>query len=98
MSQKYEIIIKRIQAGESVELKEGGNSMTPIIGHREPVTLSPLDISKLEIGDIVLAKVRGHYYTHLVTALEGDRVQISNNHKHPKCARDSWICSRNNRS
>lgn len=80
MSQKYEIIIKRIQEGSSVELKEGGNSMTPIIAHREPVTLSPVDTSKLEKGDIVLAKVRGNYYTHLVSAIEGERVQISNNH------------------
>lgn len=87
MSQKYEIIIRRIQEGETIELKEGGNSMTPIIGHREPVTLSPVDTDKLEVGDVVLARVSGHYYTHLVTALQGDRVQISNNHKHV----NGWI-------
>ena len=87
MSQKYEIIIKRIQEGKNIDLKEGGNSMTPIIRHREPVTLSPVDTSKLEVGDIVLARVRGNYYTHLVSALEGERVQISNNHKHV----NGWI-------
>ena len=51
MSQKYEIIIKRIQEGKNIDLKEGGNSMTPIIRHREPVTLYPVDTSKLEVGE-----------------------------------------------
>lgn len=82
MSQKHELIIKRIQEGIKVNLKEGGNSMTPIIKHREQVTLSPVYTEKLETGDIVLAKVRGNYYTHLISAIEGDRIQISNNHKH----------------
>jgi len=82
MSSKYEFIIQRLQEGENVKLKEGGNSMVPIIASRQEVTLSPVDTAKLEIGDIVLARVKGHYYTHKVSALQGERVQISNNHGH----------------
>lgn len=33
-------------------------------------------------GDIVLCKVSGHVYLHLVSAVKGDRFQISNNHGH----------------
>ena len=87
MNKKYEMILRRLDAGEKVEYKEGGNSMRPIIAHREPVTVAPVDTEKLEKGDIVLAKVRGHFYTHLVSATEGERVQISNNQGHV----NGWI-------
>lgn len=41
----------------------------------------PADPSKLEVGDIVLARVAGTVYLHLVSALDHARrrVQISNN-------------------
>lgn len=60
--------------------KEGGNSMEPIISSMQPVDLYPVDPTKLEKGDIVLVRVQGKIYTHLVSALEPKRVQISNNH------------------
>ena len=76
-------IIERLKRGETIKnFRESGNSMTPVIKHREPVTIAPVDVSKLERGDIVLAKVRGHFYTHRVNAIQGDRVQIANNHGH----------------
>lgn len=43
------------------------------------MTVAPVDPTKLEVGDIVLARVAGTTYLHLVSAIEGDRVQISNN-------------------
>lgn len=55
--------------------------MEPLIMDREEVTvtrLHPDDV--LSTGDIVLIKVRGHIYLHLITALNGSRVQIGNNH------------------
>jgi hypothetical protein len=76
-------VVARLKAGERVaDHREGGNSMTPIIKHRQPVTLEPVDTDKLEKGDIVLVKVRGAVYTHLVLATRGDEVQIGNNHGH----------------
>lgn len=74
-------VIKKLLDGKSVSgYKESGNSMTPLIKHRQPVDLSPVDTSKLEKGDIVLVKVRGRIYTHKVTALRKGQVQIGNNH------------------
>ncbi|MFA6603377.1 MAG: hypothetical protein WCT10_00880 [Patescibacteria group bacterium] len=75
------LILERLARGETIENhREPGNSMAPLIRHREPVTLAPVDASKLERGDIVLAKVRGRFFTHKVSAVQGDKVQIANNH------------------
>ncbi len=45
-------------------------------------TVEPVDCSTLEVGDIVLCKVRGAQYLHLITAIQGERFQISNNRGH----------------
>lgn len=80
MNPKLHETIEKLQRGETIpEYREGGNSMVPLIHSREPVTLSPVDHSKLEKGDMVLVKVRGRYYTHKVLALRGDQFQIGNN-------------------
>ncbi len=42
-------------------------------------TVAPVDASTLEKGDIVLCKVNGSQYLHLVKAIQGDRFQIGNN-------------------
>lgn len=41
----------------------------------EPIT----NLATLEIGDIVLCKVRGNEYLHLIKAINGERFQIGNN-------------------
>lgn len=81
MNARLAPIIEKLKNGETIEnYKEGGNSMTPLIKSRQPITLSPVDTSLLEKGDIVLCKVNGNYCTHLISALKKDSVQISNNH------------------
>ena len=75
-------IIERLEKGESVINKEGGNSMLPLIKSREPVTIEAVNKDLLEEGDIVYVKVRGRVYTHLVWSVKGDEVQIGNNHGH----------------
>lgn len=42
-------------------------------------TVAPVDCSTLAVGDIVLCKVRGNEYLHLVKAINGERFQIGNN-------------------
>lgn len=43
-------------------------------------TVAPLkDVSTLEKGDIVLCKVNGSEYLHLIKAIQGQRFQIGNN-------------------
>jgi len=43
------------------------------------VTLDPVEILDLDVGDIVLCRVKGNVYLHLVKAKQGGRVQIGNN-------------------
>ena len=73
----------KLQKGISIVSKEPGNSMLPLIKHRQPVVLSPCKIEDVDVGDIVYCCVRGTYYTHRVTAKNDRRgLQISNNLGH----------------
>ena len=79
--------IEKLQAGETVSFREGGNSMTPILNHRALATVEPIsDYDTLEKGDIVYVTVSGSTFTHLISAIKGSgdekRFQISNNHSH----------------
>ena len=47
----------------------------------------PADPSDLDVGDIVLCKVRGSQYLHLIRAIRGGRFQIGNN----RGRIDGWI-------
>lgn len=65
---------------DSVQVRAFGNSMRPLITSGETVTvrrISPPDT--IRKGDIVLAKVNGRLYLHLVKAVNGDLVLIGNN-------------------
>lgn len=73
-------IVSRLENGEDVTINPRGQSMTPRIKSRQSVTISPVGDTPIEEGMVVLAKVRGRYYLHLVTVVDGNRVQISNNH------------------
>jgi phage repressor protein C with HTH and peptisase S24 domain len=80
---RYLDIIKELSEGRSVTLKPHGNSMTPLINSGDTIVLRPVDPSDVKLGDAVLAKVKGHFYIHKVTAIGDDgRFQISNNHGH----------------
>lgn len=71
----------RVAGGVTVEFRPSGSSMVPLIHNRQLVAVAPVDPSKLEVGDIVLARVAGTVYLHLVSSLDParKRVQISNN-------------------
>ena len=72
---------QRVAAGETVEFRPTGSSMVPLIRSRQLVTVAPVDPATVEAGDIVLARVAGAVYLHLVTAVDHSRarVQIGNN-------------------
>lgn len=61
--------------------RPSGSSMVPLIRSRQQVVVAPVDPSKLEVGDIVLARVAGTVYLHLVSSVDParKRVQISDN-------------------
>ena len=42
-------------------------------------TVAPVQTEDLQVGDIVLCKVGGSQYLHLVKAIQGQRFQIGNN-------------------
>ena len=42
-------------------------------------TVIPVEPAALKVDDIVLCKVRGNEYLHLVKAISGSRFQIGNN-------------------
>lgn len=73
-------IIERLQAGEDVTIRPRGQSMTPRIKSKQEVTISPIGDTEIVEGLVVLARVKGRHYLHLVSAVDGNRVQISNNH------------------
>lgn len=57
-----------------------GNSMAPRIKSGDLVTVKQYGEENPEVGDIVLCKVSGTQYLHLVCAVDRERYQISNNH------------------
>jgi hypothetical protein len=71
--------IERLRLGEAVSFRPRGNSMTGKIESGQLCTVEPVDPATLGIGDIVLCKVNGREYLHLVKALQGPRFQIGNN-------------------
>lgn len=71
--------IERLQRGETVRVRPRGASMKGKIESGQLCTIEPVDTAALKIGDIVLCRVRGAEYLHLVKAIQGERFQIGNN-------------------
>jgi hypothetical protein len=72
-------VASRVAGGATVEFRPSGGSMVPLIRSRQLVTVAPVDPAKVEVGDIVLARVAGTVHLHLVSAVGAGRVQISDN-------------------
>lgn len=53
--------------------------MTGKIKSGQLCTIAPVDPADLKVGDIVLCRVSGREYLHLVKAIQGPRFQIGNN-------------------
>ena len=71
--------IGKLRAGETVSFRPRGHSMTGRIESGQLCTVEPVDPATLRVGDIVLCKVNGREYLHLVKAVQGSRFQIGNN-------------------
>jgi len=72
-------IIEDLQAGKTIQCRPKGNSMTGRISSGQLCTIAPLDRDPKK-GEVVLCKVRGKQYLHIVSGVKGDQFQISNNH------------------
>lgn len=71
--------IEKLQSGESAKVRPRGHSMTGKVNHKDLVTLEPCNPDDLEVGDIVLVKVKGRVYLHLIKAKDKGRFLIGNN-------------------
>src|SRR3954462_8597051 len=71
--------IARLQRGETVQLRPRGQSMRGKIESGQLCTVEPASAADLRVGDVVLCKVNGRQYLHLIKAIQGDRFQIGNN-------------------
>ena len=72
--------IAKLKAGEVVQFRPRGASMKGKIESGQLCTVEPVpDITILKVGDIVLCKVNGNEYLHLIKATQGERFQIGNN-------------------
>jgi|SRR6266851_5227954 len=71
--------IEQLSKGETIHFRPRGNSMSGRIDSGQLVTVEPIEGRMLEIGNIVLCKVNGTQYLHLVKAISGERFQIGNN-------------------
>ncbi len=70
--------IAKLQRGETVQFRPRGHSMRGKIESGQLCTVVPVP-EKLQVDDVVLCKVNGRQYLHLIKAIQGDRYQIGNN-------------------
>lgn len=78
--------IAKLRAGETVSFRPHGNSMQGKVESGQLCTVEPVkDPSTVKVGDIVIAKVRGSFYFHLVKAVHVNGIRkflIGNNKGH----------------
>ncbi len=71
--------IAKLKEGETVSFRPRGNSMVGKIESGQLCTVEPINSEDITVGDIVLCKVKGREYLHLVKAIQDKRFQIGNN-------------------
>lgn len=71
--------IARLGAGETVQFRPRGQSMRGRIESGQLCTVAPVESSALQVGDVVLCRVKGQDYLHLVRAIRAGQFQIGNN-------------------
>lgn len=72
--------IAKLRLGETVAFRPRGHSMKGKVNSGQLCTVEPVsDVAALIKGDIVLCKVNGNEYLHLIKAIQGSRFQIGNN-------------------
>ena len=75
----FKIVAERLLDGQTVQGRPKGNSMAPRIESGQLVTIEPIGNHEIKKRSIVLAKVKGKFYLHLVKQINGPRYLIANN-------------------
>ena len=71
--------IEKLKTGEAVQIRPRGHSMKGKVNDGDLVTVEPCKPEGLSVGDIVLVRVRGNDYLHLIKAVNQGRFLIGNN-------------------
>jgi len=71
--------ITDLQSGKQTCVRPHGGSMRGKVASGSLVHIDPVEVKNLVVGDIVLCRVKGNVYLHLVKALGDGRVLIGNN-------------------
>lgn len=71
--------IEKLKNGETVQIRPKGQSMKGKVDSGSLVTIEPIFSRVLKTDDIVLCKVKGNQYLHLIKAIKGNKYLIGNN-------------------
>lgn len=71
--------IEKLRQGETVQIRPRGHSMKGKVNDGALVTVEPCEPDALSVGDIVLVRVKGNDYLHLIKAVNQGRFLIGNN-------------------
>ena len=63
--------IAKVEAGETIEFRPRGFSMSGKIENKQLCTVCPVDPNTVKKGDVVLCRVGNAEYLHLVKAVRG---------------------------
>jgi hypothetical protein len=75
----FPIAMWKVRLGMVGRWRVFGHSMEPVISSGSRVTIEPVDVDRIELGDIVVAEVHESAMLHLVKTIDapGGRVEIS---------------------
>ncbi|MBI4748545.1 MAG: hypothetical protein HY774_08640 [Acidobacteria bacterium] len=71
--------IEQLKQGQTVQIRPRGHSMTGKVNDGDLVTVAPVPVETLEVGDVVFVRVKGTDYLHLIKAIQQGRFLIGNN-------------------
>ena len=72
--------IKKLAIDGAIDIKPSGNSMKGKIKSGQTVSIETISQDQLKVGDIVLCKVKGRQYLHLIKSIDNrGRFLIGNN-------------------
>ena len=74
--------IAGLQNKKTVQFRPHGHSMRSRIESGQLCTVEPVNFETLAVNDVVLCKVGGFEYLHIVKAIQDDRYQIGNSKGH----------------
>ena len=72
----FPVAVWKVRLGMVGRFRAFGTSMHPVIESGSMVTIEPVDVERLELGDIVVARVADSTMLHLVKTIDATRRQV----------------------